>query len=288
MRATIFYLSAILFSFLPVRFSGQSPVEQIWEFGVWGGSANYFGDITASSKNFYKITRPAFGIYNRINFNSRLALKTSANYGIVTASDEYSDIPFHQARNLSFETSILEGAIQLEFNFFNYILGHKRYKFTPYVFAGIAVFKFNPKAELNGQLYELQPLGTEGQQFPDYSGVKRYSLIQAAIPYGGGFKYSVSKNMTLGFEFGYRGTYTDYIDDVSGKFIDPAVLAAGNNGQIAVALADRSVEIVSEPIGVEGRQRGDSQQRDNYMFSGISISYTFTRLRCPWPSVGGF
>lgn len=288
MRANIFRLFIVVSCCLPLQFSAQTPVEQIWEFGIWGGAANYFGDISASLKETPKVTRPAFGIYNRINFNSRLALKTSLNYGTITAADEYSDIPFNQARNLSFKSDILEAAVQMEFNFFNYILGHRRYKFSPYVFLGIAVFKFNPKAELNGQWYELQPLGTEGQQYPDYSGVKPYKLIQVALPYGGGLKYSVSKNLTLGIEFGYRRTFTDYLDDVSGMYVDPAVLASGTNGQVAVALADRSVEIVNEPIGIEGRQRGDSQSRDNYLFSGISFSYTFTRLRCPWPSVGGF
>src|SRR5207342_1550715 len=61
----------------------------------------------------------------------------------------------------------------------------------------------------------------EGQGFPEYPDRKEYSLTQQALIMGGGFKYYLKENMYVGFEILHRKTFTDYIDDVSTKYIDP-------------------------------------------------------------------
>jgi len=43
------------------------------------------------------------------------------------------------------------------------------------------------------------------------------------IPMGGGFKYYIRENIYIGFEILRRKTFTDYIDDVSKKYIDPVI-----------------------------------------------------------------
>ena len=52
-------------------------------------------------------------------------------------------------------------------------------------------------------------------------------------------------------------------------------------GEIAVALSDRSGEILNTPIGETGRQRGNSKNNDFYAMIGISIVYYFGDLDCP-------
>lgn len=260
------------------------PISQKFEFGLMGGGANYIGEINPPISEYHEMFRPALGVYGRVNFNPRISWKTQLYAGRIQAQDAWSDNVYDQARNLSFRSDIFELSTQLEFNFFNFILDHPKYYFTPYVFLGFGVFRHNPQAYYEGEWVDLQPLGTEGQQFPDYSGNEPYALYQVCVPFGGGFKYSVTKGFSIGLEIGYRATFTDYLDDVSTEYIDKGVLAAGVNGGLAAALSDRSGEVLDEPIGVEGRQRGNGQNTDAYMFTGITIAYTIRQHKCPSPS----
>lgn len=279
------FLAVVLFVIGPfLTLQGQvGAMSQKVSFGIWGGAAHYAGDLAPTLDNYYRLFQPAAGVFNRININSRIAVKTSVNVGRIVGNDAWSNNIYQQSRNLSFRSLIVEAGTQLEFNFFKYILDSRNHRFTPYVFIGIAGFYHNPQAQLNDEWYDLQPLGTEGQQFPDYSGRNPYSLFQIAVPYGGGFKFNVSKGFNVALEIGYRGTYTDYLDDVSSTYIDNGVIEAGQNGAIAAALADRSGEVVDEPIGIEGTQRGNTQNVDAYIFTGIQLSYTIRSLKCPSP-----
>ena len=107
--------------------------------------------------------------------------------------------------------------------------------------------------------------------------------MQLGIPIGGGVKYSLSKHWTLGLEFSYRQLFTDYLDDVSSVYADRSIIEDGENGDIAVQLADRSTEVDIIPIGEEGKQRGDSKRKDAFLFSGISLSYSIQHYKCPPP-----
>lgn len=259
----------------------QLPMSEKSEIGLWIGGAGFHGDIVPSLGNYHRTLRPAGGVYFRYNFDPRLAWKTSLNTGILYGHDEFADNPFHKARNLHFRNHIMELATQFEFNFFKFITNSNKNRFTPYLFIGASGFLHNPQAEYDDEWHDLQPLGTEGQQFPDYSGVKPYKLFQMAALVGGGFKFNIRKGFNLGLEVGYRSSYTDYLDDVSGTYVDAGVLASGQNGALAAALADRSAEIVGEPIGREGKQRGNSVNNDAFWFGGLQISYTIRSAKCP-------
>jgi hypothetical protein len=146
---------------------------------------------------------------------------------------------------------------------------------------GFSTFYFNPKAEFEGNSYNLRDLGTEGQKNPDAT-KKPYARVNFAIIAGGGFKYSFHPRWTLGLEGGVRRTFTDYLDDVSTVY--PAYLANGDGTSAdARKLSDRSGE-VGEVMGRAGKQRGFAGKKDFYMFTGISITYTILKERCPHPS----
>ena len=104
-------------------------------------------------------------------------------------------------------------------------------------------------------------------------------MYQLALPIGGGLKFSVSDKLILGVNVGYRSAFTDYLDDVSSTYYDKSILLE-KNGEISVALSDRSGETGIEPIGYMGKQRGRSDQRDWYIFSGIIISYKIRDAAC--------
>ena len=78
-------------------------------------------------------------------------------------------------------------------------------------------------------------------------------------------------------EFSARKLFTDYIDDVSGNYADVRDIR-GQRGELAAALADRSVE---PKIGLEGRQRGNGKNNDTFMLLNVGLMYYFGHIRCP-------
>ncbi|MBK7147656.1 MAG: hypothetical protein IPH78_02275 [Bacteroidetes bacterium] len=258
----------------------QGASEQTHEIGVWGGITNYFGDL--NTKTSFKFVRPGAGVFYRYNIKYRGAWRTSVNWGTAEFDDAQTNIAWNRQRNLSFRSQIFDISSVIEFNFFKYDKGSKKHWYTPFIGTGIALFFFNPQAQYNGKWYYLQPLGTEGQNDPSYSGVKKYRLFNFAIPIVGGFKFSFKRNWNIAIEAGVRKTFTDYLDDVSGKYPSYASLPGGSGG-LAGALSDRSGE-VGEKIGKPGYQRGQSPKKDDYFFGGISISYTIMKARCPTTS----
>jgi hypothetical protein len=236
------------------------------EVGVFGGVSYYVGDLNPS-KHFLG-SKPAFGIIYRYNISPRFSLKINGLYGTLQGSDAVSKANIK--RNLSFKSYVTDISAQIELNFLRYITGHERYFISPYIFTGISLFNFNPKAEYNDTWYALQPLGTEGQGTTLPNVTKRYSLTNVSIPFGLGLKYSPFKFMCIGFEWGLRKTFTDYIDDVSSVYVDPVVLAAENTAT-AAALADRTIVNAGETVSNTGLQRGNSKTKDWYSFAGLFV-----------------
>jgi hypothetical protein len=264
--------------FLLVFIAVQTAQAQIHEFGLFGGITNYFGDL--NTKASFKFARPAAGAFYRYNIKYRGAWRTSVNWGMAEFKDAANKDAWNQQRNLSFKTNIFDVTSIIEFNFLKYDKESKKDWWTPYIGTGLTLFFFNPKAEYKGKWYYLQPLGTEGQNDPSYSGVKKYHLYSFAIPIVGGFKFSFARFWNIAIEAGVRETFTDYLDDVSGKYPSYASLPGGSAG-LAAALSDRSGENGGEKIGKPGYQRGDGRKFDKYLFGGVTISYTIMRLRCP-------
>ncbi len=245
---------------------------QHWEGGLFLGVSNYAGDLSPS---FFLIkeAHPAFGPVVRYNVNRYVSFKGNLFYGTISGNDVNQVKQSLQVRNLSFKSNILELGVTAEYNIFGFDGGGNR--FSPYVFAGIAVYRFNPKTLYQGQWVALQPLGTEGQGTPVFPNRKPYSLTQLSMPLGAGIKYAIGRGWNLGLEVGYRKTYTDYLDDVSKSYVDTDIIAA-YNGATAAALSNRTGEVLPEPLDFnEQNERGNAKYMDWYMFGGITLTYTF-------------
>ncbi|MFT5383941.1 MAG: opacity protein-like surface antigen [Saprospiraceae bacterium] len=238
---------------------------QYKEIGLIAGTSNYQGDLSpADLSNSLDRTHASFGAFGRYNMNNHVSVKLGITYGTISGDD----VDNNYSRNLSFKSDLLDVSITGEFN----VLGYQPYAlervFSPYLFAGIGIVHFNPRTQYEGEWVELQPLGTEGQGSSAEFGSK-YGLTQVVIPFGGGLKYAINDSWNLGLELGIRKTFTDYLDDVSNRYVDEDLLLQ-NNGELAVALANRS----GEPIPA-GRQRGNPDAKDWYIFTGFSVSYNF-------------
>lgn len=246
------------------------------EFGITGGVAHYFGDLN----NRAAINRPkiALGGYFRRQFGNYVAVRLAGHYAQLGYSDTYSNNEFQQRRNLSFNTNIFEIALMGDFNFFKFIPTDPTHAFTPYATIGVGVFSYDPYAFYNNEKVYLRPQNTEGQTF--YQGRKAYGTMAICFPIGFGVKYAVSDKINVSFEVGYRFTTTDYIDDVSATYIGIDKFPAISGKSLAGIMQDRSFE-TGVPIGIEGRQRGFSKQKDHYAIAEIGISFNITSYRCP-------
>ncbi len=246
------------------------------EIGLWVGSATYFGDLNPDYD--FLQTRPAIGALYRYTVSDYVVVKAGLAYGNIKYHDNLSNNPYQSLRNLSFKSSIWELSGQLDLHFKKYIIGNSKYSFTPYLTSGLAIFRFNPKTKFQDEWYTLNEIGTEGQLNEDFTGNKKYPLIQMAIPLGLGVKYWMNNGWNFYVEAAYRKTFTDYIDDVSTVYMDSYLLG---DGSITSELYDRSDEITDVPIGIEGKQRGFSNTNDGYMMLNVGITYTLFNRQCP-------
>jgi len=263
------------------RIQAQDAIVQEGEFGIGLGAGHYFGDLnTRAALNRPKV---AASVFFRKNFSNYIAARVGVSYARLGYSDIYNeDNEYMYRRNLSFNSNVWELSLQGDFNFFRFMPGEPQYSFTPYITLGIGVFSYDPFAYLNGEKIFLRPLGTEGQGSNLYPERKQYSSMAVSIPFGVGLKYAVNERINVGFEILYRFSNTDYLDDVSTTYVDPAVFPPNPDGTPSQAflLHDRSYE-VGEPIGIPGRQRGNSKQKDNFVTAMFHVSFNLQSYRCP-------
>lgn len=252
---------------------------QYWEIGAIGGIALYSGDLTENLFDLKEI-HPTLGGVLRYNINEWFTMKSNFYHGVVSGNDKNAKTQANQIRNLSFKSTVLDIGFNAEINLAGYKSGHPQYNSSPYVFFGLSVFRFNPKALYMGEWYALQPLGTEGQGTTKYNDREKYALTQICIPIGGGWKYAINRYWNIGVEIGPRFTFTDYIDDVSTTYVEYDILKA-TRGPIAAILSNRTGEILPERIEyTSANERGDPTKNDIYVMGGVIISYSIFPNQC--------
>lgn len=245
---------------------------QSYELGGFAGVTNYSGDLhpTHMESGEYNI---AYGLFGRLNMNRHFSAKISLTAGQISGTDRNSEASNgRRKRNLEFHSNIYELAVTGEYNFIPYDL-RKNHFAAFYAFGGLAGFYFNPTADYDGERYNLRDLGTEGQ-YLEGSSIKPYSRFQIAIPMGLGTKFNLNDKSNIGLEFGFRKTFTDYLDDVSSVY--PDMEALGEANPIAAALSYREAdyfEVTQKSLGnPEGQIRGNSNKKDWYFFMGATLS----------------
>jgi len=253
-----------------IAFPSYSQVSY-FELGGGIGLSNYSGDM--SSDNVGKVLSTskfsATG-YSRYNLSPYVNFKMGLTYARLAADDSKSVVQGIQDRNLSFFTDLYEAALTGEINVFKYDPLEGTSYFTLYAMAGVAGFYFNPITEFEGQKYELQKLGTEGQGLAEYPDRDFYSLYQVSLPFGGGMKFKISETLNFNMEMSWRVTFTDYLDDLSTTYPDYNAILT-QRGEIAAALSHR---YQGENIGSRSdRQRGNPAIKDYYFTLHVGVSY---------------
>jgi opacity protein-like surface antigen len=240
------------------------------------GAANYDGELQQHRYTFQE-AHPGGGLGVGYEFNPHFNLSTGFLITAISGADKYSSNIGSQARNLSFNSNIFEWNLRAEYQLFDL----QDRSISPYIFGGIAIFHFNPYAtDPTGQKVFLQPLSTEGVT---------YSLWQPAIPVGGGLRLALSDNVRVGLELGIRKTFTGYLDDVHGTYVDEFTLLNAKGAE-AVEMAFRENELpnhTNATYPAAGTKRGTGGD-DWYYFTAVRISfriggaeYTHKHLSCP-------
>jgi len=288
------FLSLLLFTF------SEAQAQYRFDYGITLGAMNYLGDIGGLDQprrdfiNDIKITETRYSIggYYRAQFSRTLSVSAAYIQGRIEGWDANSIYAARRGRNLNFRNEIKELSLRGEFALFadNDVGGKGHYNpdFKLYAFAGIAGFYHNPKGKYQGEWYSLRPLKTEGQ-------AKEYSKVAFAIPMGFGFYFTHLRKHRFSWEFGYRNTFTDYIDDISTTYAYESEL----DGELAINLANQSSEQhvaetnaeylaeVNNPTNLpsyydyayspgqieqgQRNQRGIDSNNDGYMF--MSVGY---------------
>lgn len=291
----LFLLSVLL------SFAAVSSAQYRWEVGVNAGVANYLGDIGGYQKTRrdgpvdmrFERTNWALGAYGRFKVGKALSIHGGVMAARIAGADYLSTNPARAGRNLSFRNLLVEVAVRPELTIFydNDVGGRGYYNpdFRLYAFAGAALLYHNPQGSFDGkEWHDLAPLRTEGQ-------TKAYSNFVFAIPAGIGLNFTHKKKHRFGWEFGWRTTFTDYLDDVSTNYADPSQMS-----ELGASLANRtSVELINRINNQSGSvddlmkpqdfelnwngenihnpdaptKRGDPTRNDSYLFTQFSYGY---------------
>ncbi len=280
------------------------------------GASNFIGELggkdgigTNNMRDFdFPSIRPLTHFGYAYKIGPKNILKSDITFGYIYGDDKFTNETFRNNRNIHFRSSIFEISTYIEFYIFQekegakytlsgYRLRPKKNSFLlmfssgkinvyPYFYTGISFFHFNPQAKypkdgdiqsMQGKWVSLRPLKTEGQGLIPTR--PEYGLNQIAIPFGFGVKYPMDLYWSFSFDYGFRLTFTDYIDDASTTYVDPNMLRnsiGGEQGELAAHFSNPNNKNLGNSITFPGQQRGDIRDKDAYMFAKITVYYKIT------------
>lgn len=175
------------------------------------------------------------------NISDRHSYRLTLLYADIAADDSKSNEVRRQQRNYSFSNHIAEISLGIEFNFFEFDLSKPSEQRSPYLYTGITYF--NSK-----HLHLSADLPNSGILEP------KSDNWEFAIPIVLGYKQTVSEKIIAAFEIGARYTFTDNID--------------GSNPEELLGRRDPP------------REFGNTNTKDWYVFSGVSLTFTFGKKPC--------
>lgn len=245
----------------------QHLAAQRLSLGFELGGINYQGEMQQVSFTFTGMHMHN-GFSAMYDLSERFSVSGSLVHGNLSGRDrQLQRNTNNQSRNLSFNTRIEEFGILLRAR----LLADM--PVMPYVTAGAAVFNIDPETvDVAGQTFALFPLSTEGQGLPEYPGQLPHRYTNAALPWGGGLEFRIGRWFRVDLEALMRKTFTDYLDDVSSFYVDPAVLLK-HRGPKAVELAYRGDEVPGGSMlyPPTGSQRGNRYRMDWYHSFNVRI-----------------
>ncbi len=259
------------------------------------GPTQFLGDLGGSNTDDYDYSLkdwdwPALGfnlgVGYRYRFHPMFATTSTLSYLMLRGDDKFSEEPIRNARNLNFKTSVFELQQRIEVILFSVERFAPTYKLPGarngksrnqqyYIFGGVGASFFNPKGKYNDEWVALRPLKLEGQAKP-------YSPIAFTAPMGFGMRLGLGPQWRIGFEASYNVVFSDYMDDVSTVYADPASFSdptaayLSNPSDPAITVNPPNGSVGGYNWFGAGYQRGDNKQRDSYYRFNVVIAKNLT------------
>lgn len=215
---------------------------QYHEIGGFLGSSTYIGDVGNTA---YLVPGSyAVGLVYKWNLTTRYSLRANIIQANLKNADYASSELGRFWRNYKVDNSIQEFSAGMEFNFLDFNLHTEQMNFSPYLFLGLSYFRYQLQ-------YHQNPGGSVPTGMRAIPELVDYGTTQeVAVPVIFGLKINPSPTVVMGFEVGARYALTDNLDG-------------------------------SDPDPSQSLNRfGNIGNNDWYVFSGLTISFTFGDLPC--------
>lgn len=223
-----------------------------WSIGFNTSTSRYCGDLSER----YNIDHPqlSWGIGGLIQYRFDEYVSARAEVGVVhlRGDQQYTK---NKINNLSFASHNVFASLGLQTDFYSVDYNQKS---IPYAWLSFGVIGVNPTTLYKGQRVSLSELKTENVD---------YATLAGQIAYGAGWPVIINKHIQLRLEGRYTHVLSDYLDDVSGVYVNKSTASL-----LAQQVADRRTELalVANDIGA---QRGDSNKNDGYFLLSLQLIF---------------
>lgn len=274
------------FVFILISVFALNVYGQKHEIGVFLGGANGITDIGRTDlinplPRTYDSTTPtmpiAIGAIYRFNLNPQQSLRLNLDYAKIIDNDKLAAEYYRFNRGAKYSQSVFEASVLFEYNFLP-INAEQERGHSPYIFAGLGAFGYNhPTYTVTHQLNEGSTAPTSATDFQTVISKENELKFSYTIPFGAGYKYKFNYNWIIGAEIGVRPTS---IDDLDLGFAQPEDFSyVIKDGITSVEGVLEEIQTRNDNMIIE-RQVGDHSNNDWYVFTGLTLTYTFGRPAC--------
>ena len=183
----------------------------------------------------------AYGVLYRWNITDRYSLRGGLMLTKLNENELKNDDTNRSRRSYEVNNSLEEVTAGIEINLKEFNLHDPEFSFTPYIFYGLGYFRYD-------QFYVTPHNSIDSPIYNNYGKDRKI-----AIPISLGFKFNPNPFFVIGFEIGARYSLTDNLD--------------GSNPENQFAY-NPAFEF------------GNISNNDWYIFTGLTISFTFGDLPC--------
>ena len=165
---------------------------QTYELGAFVGGANYIGDV--GDTQFIAPAGPTFGGIAKWNRSTRHSFRLTYLVGQIIADDLDSKDTRRLQRGFSFENTLSEVSLGVEYTFWEFDLHEGSPAFAPYLYTGVT-YTWYDVLRRTGTLF-----GSVGRE------------TTYAIPMVLGVKKTLGTKFLIGLEVGARYSFSDALD----------------------------------------------------------------------------
>lgn len=166
------------------------------EVGVKLGGSNYLGDSSPMLPVLTE-TKLSGGAFLNVHINPKFAIKAQLSQYNLSGNDANLPIPSTSVRGISFNTSLLDAGLALQYYPHGFQRCEKRW--TPYLSAGLSFIKYKTISSNYSSATDNAMSGAVDES-------------SFSIPMGVGVKKVLYKGLTLGAEVQAAKTFTDQLD----------------------------------------------------------------------------